>query len=404
MRMKILHMRGNVLPTAVAATMIITVGMLGLVALWEREHMADLHLARLRQARADAESAYLLYCLHPDNERIVAPEGYRLYDSATRSHVYVKVEPWGLYDVVSAAGADSLARICRITGVRPDGRRALYYADNGNALGIAGTTRLQGDVYLPQNGVVYASMESEFYDGPPIAQSCIFRSEAALPRPDSSAVERLQTLPAPAAEAVHALPDSLHVPFSAGGTVTLRVGSACTGDCDLSGRIVLCGDEIRIDSTCRLHNVVVRARKVTVAAGARITAQIIADDTVEVRERARLQYPSGICAGRYAALGDGASLDGYAIVCDTVHRTPPSANYCQRPTARMRGLLYVDGTADVQGVVTGYACLAHAVRFAEQGYYKDMLYRVVLRPNPVTAHPIWIAAEHTRRKEAACVD
>ena len=64
----------------------------------------------------------------------------------------------------------------------------------------------------------------------------------------------------------------------------------------------------------------------------------------------------------------------------------------------------MDGTAEVRGHVTGFACLRAAAYFSPQGYYKDMLYDVDLRENPVTAHPVWIADSVARRKEVVCTN
>ena len=168
---------------------------------------------------------------------------------------------------------------------------------------------------------------------------------------------------------------------------------------------MLAADELRIDSTCRLEHLLVCARKITVGSGARIAAQLFARDTVVVEPRAVLEYPSGICAGRYAELGHRATADGYVIVRDTVRHRKMTASYRQSRTARVRGLLYADGAAHVQGIVAGRAELRQAVYFSPQGYYKDMLYDVALLENPATAQPLWHdGADTLRRKETVCVD
>ena len=147
---------------------------------------------------------------------------------------------------------------------------------------------------------------------------------------------------------------------------------------------MLAADELRIDSACRLENVLVCARKVTVGSGARIAAQLFARDTVVVEPCAVLEYPSGICAGRYAELGDRATADGYVIVRDTVRHKKMAASYRQSRTARV---------------------LRQVVYFSPQGYYKDMLYDLTLLENPATAQPLWYGgAEAVRRKEAVCVE
>ena len=179
------------------------------------------------------------------------------------------------------------------------------------------------------------------------------------------------------------------------------LGNAEIGDCSLRGRVVLYGDELRIDSACRLENVLVCARKITVGSGARIAAQLFARDTVVVEPCAVLEYPSGIYAGRYAELGDRATADGYVIVRDTVRHKKMAASYRQSRTARLRGLLWIDGVAQVQGIVSGRVILRQAAYFSPQGYYKDLLYDFTLLENPVTAQPLWLPA--VRRKETACV-
>ena len=227
-----------------------------------------------------------------------------------------------------------------------------------------------------------------------------------MPPPSVDAAARLGALFAFAQQLPTAddLPDSLAVSFR-DPAVLLRLGAAEIGDCTLRGRIVLAADELRIDSTCRLGNVLVCARKIVVGSGARIAAQFFARDTVIVEPRAALEYPSGIYAGRYAELGDRATADGYVIVRDTVRHEKMTASYRQSRTARVRGVLYVDGAAQVQGIVAGRAVLRQAVYFSPQGYYKEMLYDFTLLENPATAQPLWFAeADTVCRKEAVCVE
>ncbi len=115
----------------------------------------------------------MLYCLHPDDERLTAAEGFLLYDSIPRSRVYLSVRPWGLYELVGISTSDSAVRQCRITGIAPVAERTLYYADNRTALNIAGDTRLRGTLYLPRNGLVYGRMGTEFFDGEPAPTASI---------------------------------------------------------------------------------------------------------------------------------------------------------------------------------------------------------------------------------------
>ena len=396
------YLPGSVLPTVVVVSVVILTAMLGLVALWEQETLLFARSQRLRQARADAESAYTLWRLHPDNDALTASDGFRLYDSLPRSRVFVTTEPWGLYEAVRIRTADSLITTCRLYGAEPDVSNTLFYADNRSAVTLAGQTLLQGTLCLPQNGLVYGRVGSDFYRGPQIPGAAIRRSDAGLPQPEPTVLRHIAALFAQPPQAPDMLPDSLFCSFTGDFPAVFYLGNAEIGDCALRGRIVLYADELRIDSTCRLESPLVVARKITVGSGARIAAQLFARDTVVVEARAVLEYPSGVYAGQYAEIGDRAKVNGYAVVCDTVARKKITANYRQSRTARVRGLVWVDGVAQVQGIVAGRAVVRQSVYFSPQGYYKDMLYDVTLLENPVTAQPLWLLA--ARRKEAACVD
>lgn len=396
------YLCGNVLPTVVVVSVVMLTALLGLMMLWEQESLLFVRSQRLRQARADAESAYTLYRLHPDDASLTASEGCRLYDSLPRSRVFVRTQPWGLYEAVRVRTADSLLHVCRLYGAEPDAPNTLFYADNRSAVTLAGQTRLQGTLRLPQNGLVYGRVGSDFYRGPQLPHTAILHAEGGLPQPDPAVLRRIAALFTRSELSPDTLPDSLFHSFLRDSAAVFRLGSAEVGDCSLRGRIVLYADCLRIDSTCRMEHLLVVARKITVGGGARIAAQLFARDTVVVEARAVLEYPSGIYAGQYAEVGDRAEVNGYAVVRDTVRRKKVTASYRQSRTARLRGLLWVDGVAQVQGIVAGRAVLRQAVYFSPQGYYKDMFYGVTLLENPVTAQPLWLAS--ARRKEAACAD
>ena len=93
MKLHTTYLEGAVLPTVVAAALVMLTATLGLLALWEQETLLFTRTQRLRQARADVESAALLYRLHPDERALTAAGGYLLYDSLPQSRIFVRREP-----------------------------------------------------------------------------------------------------------------------------------------------------------------------------------------------------------------------------------------------------------------------------------------------------------------------
>ena len=114
MKLHTTYLEGAVLPTVVVAALVMLTATLGLLALWEQETLLFTRTQRLRQARADVESAALLYPLHPDERALTAAGGYLLYDSLPQSRIFVRREPWGLYELLHITTADSLVASSRI--------------------------------------------------------------------------------------------------------------------------------------------------------------------------------------------------------------------------------------------------------------------------------------------------
>lgn len=348
----------------------------------------------------------MLYRLHPDERALTAAGGYLLYDSLPQSRIFVRREPWGLYELLHITTADSLVASSRIVGAEPDPARTLFYADDRTAVTLAGDTRLHGTLRLPQNGLTYGRVGAEFYRGEEVPRTAIRSSAAMLPAPSAAVAARIGALFAFAQQlpAAGDLPDSLGISFR-DPTVALRLGTAEIGGCTLRGRIVLAADELRIDSACRLENVLVCARKITVGSGARIAAQLFARDTVVVEPCAVLEYPSGICAGgtpNWATVRRRTAMSSSATPCGTRRWPPPTASRARHACG---GFFMRMARRQVQGIVAGCAELRQAVYFSPQGYYKDMLYDLTLLENPATAQPLWHGGADTlRRKEVVCVE
>ena len=230
MKLHTTYLEGAVLPTVVVAALVMLTATLGLLALWEQETLLFTRTQRLRQARADVESAALLYRLHPDERALTAAGGYLLYDSLPQSRIFVRREPWGLYELLHITTADSLVASSRIVGAEPDPARTLFYADDRTAVTLAGDTRLHGTLRLPQNGLTYGRVGAEFYRGEEVPRTAIRSSARRLPAPSSAAAARIGALFAFAQQlpAAGDLPDSLGVSFR-DPTVVLRLGTAEIG-------------------------------------------------------------------------------------------------------------------------------------------------------------------------------
>ena len=97
-------------------------------------------------------------------------------------------------------------------------------------------------------------------------------------------------------------------------------------------------------------------------------------------------------------------VNGYIIVSGHDEESEvPSANYFQSKSSRVRGLVYVDGIAEVHGVVSGSLYARSCYYFAPEGFYSGILYDVALLETSLVSYPFWMGKNY-ERKEVRWVD
>ena len=406
----------NRLPASVLATVLVVsalmlLSVLGVLALWEADFLFFSRAGYLSRQRANVESAFVLYAADSTlRGRLDEEGGLRLYDSLPDSRVRIAVRPWGLYEAVRVEAADPRIAPMRLFGsaAASDRNGTLCYVTDAAALTLTGRTALHGRLLLPRHGVQYGQMRSVFFRGERIEGARTAYAGKELPplregaRRMADSLLRLLDTPG----VWGAVTDSLEVSF---GETEPRLLDAAglSGSARIGGMTVLLGEEVTIDSTCRLRDVLVVGRTIRVGDGFRGRAQLLASDTVLIGQHVTLDGPSGVFVARenpdrYIEIGPYSRIEGYAIVDGDGKPDVKRANYRQNRTAVVRGLLWVDGTAQVQGIVSGSLVANRCVYYSSEGYYEDMLYDMTLLENPAAAYPLWAETAY-RRKEAGWV-
>lgn len=399
----------SVLATVLGVSALMLLSVLGVLALWDADFVFFARAGYLSRQRTYLESAFVLYVADSTLAGGNDTDGsVQLFDSLPDSRMWIAVRPWGLYEAVRAESADPRIAAVRLFGTESPFPQecSFWYATEAASLTLTGRTVLHGRLRLPRHGVQYGQIRSVFFNGERIEGQRVGYAGKELPALRSGVRQATDSL-------LHLLespitretpPDSLEVGF---GTVLPRLLNAAdlTQGTHLAGMIVLVGDEVVIDSTCRLQNILVVGRTIRVGNGFRGSAQLFATDTVLISRQVTLGYPSGVFVARgnperYAEIGPGSRVEGYAIVDGDGRPDIHSMNYRQDRTAVVRGLLWADGAAQVQGIVSGRMAANQLAYYSTEGYYEDMLYDMTLLENPAAAYPLWATTRY-RRKEAA---
>lgn len=135
-----------------------------------------------------------------------------------------------------------------------------------------------------------------------------------------------------------------------------------------------CGDNVFLSDMDSIPDMTVSARSVTVGSKFRNSVQIFARDSIVLEDGAFLEYPSGIhvmSPGGMIVMKGNSVVEGYAIVSSTGGNQDYGTgqiNYIQTDSATVRGLVIVDGKADIRGTVTGSLYLSYPISRTGRSY------------------------------------
>jgi hypothetical protein len=397
-------LKASILPTVLVVGTLLLLAVFALLSLLDIETTLWFGNRSRQQKEAWLESAFLLWERDSTlSGRLDESGTFPLFEEDEHSQVTISSRYWGLYEWVTASTDGGRVRRTRLMGRPAESSRGavLYTPDNRRALTVSGKGDIRGTVYLPENGLLYGQVQSDFYQGHPLDESLIRRSAERLP----SGSPQLR-------DSIAALRRTPPTETYSGGAVrrsffepTLFLACGDLSGAELRGNIVAVSQNpVTADSTARLEDILIVAPAVTFAAGFSGTVQAIAADSVVVEARARLNYPSGIALPdadpkAMIRIESGAQVNGYVVFRLSGEILPGAlgAHVRQHETATTRGLMWVDGIAEIHGTVSGSLYVNQANYYTPQGYYNNLLHNTRLYANRAMAYPPWME-NHYRKK------
>ena len=329
----------------------------------------------------------LLQTLHSATNLLLTQETKLDGDSTTidlfgdkRDSVILIRRPWGVFDVGIARAfeqRDTLSNAFLMGRVPTDSERyALYLADEYRPLSISGTTRIQGDAYLPEAGIRKSYIENQAYAYEEVIHEGIMRhSEENLPALNSAIIERLTTYLQPASEAewmasardwfATTAGDSLHQQFYDHPLVLHGLDSITLSGPPITGQVIIIADRaVTVTADAVLDNILLFAPTIRFADGFKGRLQAFASDSLVVGRECTFDYPSVL--GLVNIPKDSVvyefqpliRIDSASVVNGLVFSHFPGseqllANVMIGKFAVVNGQVYAGGLLELQGTVNG---------------------------------------------------
>lgn len=359
------HISASSLATTLVVSTLMLLAVGGVFMMWDNNNALTAGSHHRAQQLYNLESALTLYC-HDSTliQRVSEDSTVQIYPD-DNSLVKISVTPHGLYEIVNVCSESGRYSKRVITGAQNAWIKdaVLYLADHKRHLSVVGRTTIKGSVYLPQNGVAYNQINSVFFSGEQIPKGSIRISDSNLPEIDPQVSARVREI--------------LSQP--------------------LEEWLIITDDAI-------LEDTIIAARSIEIADNFSGSVQLFATGTVIIGSGVKLKSPSGIYLtgdnpNRLVQIFDNTQIFGYVVVEECLEKQErPRANYIQSPSARVHGMLYIAGTAQVQGMISGVLFADQCSFFATEGIYAGTINAALIVANPSLTYPIlFTESRYTRR-------
>lgn len=299
--------------------------------------------------------------------------------------VRIELQSWGVYGLGYSAAFKShrQEQVCFLTGAIPDepGRGALYLADENQALQLAGSTFINGDVYLPKAGVRVAYIRGKPYTRDKMVYGQVLQSAHQVSGPNIHVLTYLYSLLNDAPKAAHEIPirDSVVYSFLNRDPLLLLEPNGVVLESTIRGKVIVRSlKKITVSSAADLEDVILVAPEIEIEQGFKGKVQAFATDTLRVQDEVQLLFPSVVGllgnSNSFMEIGDDSLIEGG--VFSVSYNTPGIIKMNQRAT--LFGQLYTSGVLEFYGNVYGSVmCQKFLVRLG-MGTFENHLVDVLL--------------------------
>ncbi|MGL5892475.1 MAG: hypothetical protein ACRC3B_21465 [Bacteroidia bacterium] len=297
-------LRGGTLFYALGIAVVLALMSGGLLLTAHFERLRLLHDQRSDAVIRNASSGLQLLLGNQSLVSYDAPAEIDLFGE-NRDSVKLTLRRWGVFEIaLSEAHNRALShQTAALTGFKlpPGDNTALRMADLERPLAICGNTLLRGDCYLPAGGIKRTYIEGQNYLRDRDVYGLEKKAARMLPEPDKALISRIDSLLA----GKFLSTDSIVLPAELGNADSLKHSFFATPVLvKSSGKLVLSNQHIsgnycfyspvaiRIESTAELHDVLLVAPYIEIAANVRGNFQAFARDSLHTGKKTELAYPS----------------------------------------------------------------------------------------------------------------
>lgn len=348
------RLKGSAMPSAVAfSVLMLIVGMIMIMTL----EISSMHITHLEEKEHVSAALHALGLEIMRDTLVIVDEEFKEYKPFKNSDKRIEARTFmhGLYGIVEMR--------CNSAGITKLTRKMIF-----------------GSAELPLKYGLLVPSEGNYMS---IGRSCRFKSPLSLPNGVYREINDM--------EKARCLED-MQISYSPENLPELNVNALKS----VKGIYIQCKtDVITLDSKDSIPDTIVSAKIIKVDSSFNNSIQLFATDSILVSSGAVLKYPSGIfvnSSSGHIMIDSCAVVEGYVIVCDldneNLNVSRKHLSFHQKYLSCLRGLLYIKGSAQLNGHITGSAYVECPVEQTDKGLSRMTICKCTQTENTGYAYPL----------------
>jgi hypothetical protein len=346
----------------------------------------------------NASSGIQLLLSDQETPRTGEKEEKDLYGSSMDS-VSLERRAWGAYELlISTAHWKHLKhQKMALSGYAPlkENRTSLYLADNDRPLALCGNTVLKGTCYIPKAGVKRAYIEGQSFSGMKLIQGEVKESKRELPPLNKELIQELSKRFAYQPGRTDSLvfaeqfekTDSIVNTFDRPTVFVYSKGAISLAGKKIHGNVVIISEiAIRADENTDLQQAMLFAPYIQLGSSFRGSMQLFASDSIVMKKKARLLFPSIIGLFRqedsppnmFVRLEEDAEMAGAIIAYQENADFTKHVKVSMDRHSIVKGMVYSSSLADIKGTIEGTLICDKTILVTPSAVYENHLLNAVI--------------------------
>ncbi|TRW21073.1 polymer-forming cytoskeletal protein [Flavobacterium zepuense] len=292
--------------------------------------------------------------------------------------VITHLSHWGIFEkafVKATQGNKEFVKCCLIgSSMTAESRPALYLQETFKPLAVVGATHIEGNAYLPEQGLTTGSIAGHSYYGSEMIFGVVKKSTDSLPKLKYDYKAEInyylkEFVPVADKGFIPVRPNSNVInSFRDPVKGYVSEGPIVLADITLIGNIVIrSAQKITIRRTALLKDIIISAPVIIIEDGVDGNFQAIASETIKVGKNCQLQYPSalilsydGVQTGdandlfsNKIAVDSGSTVRGSVCYFGSLADSNFKANVYISSDVTIKGEIYCQGNLELRGKVKG---------------------------------------------------